>query len=157
MVRTVAVLAAAAVAVHLSPGAGQEKARPAESIFVGTPNGWLLTVHTDGSGRLVFGAGGPDEWTFKAGTVDVARAEKELRDLPTDPKGSIGTHFAASFGLDRKGPDARDRVRYTRDRTVIPGLLKAAADATAARNEFDARRRAELLKSRPPGALPAAR
>ena len=36
-------------------------------------------------------------------------------------------------------------------------LLKAAVDATAGRNEFDARRRAELLKSHPPAALPKAR
>jgi hypothetical protein len=149
------VLMVVAVVIGSSPSLpAQPKDRPARSVLIQTPNGWLLFIHSDGSGLLQYGSNGDDGWRFKAGTIDVARAEKDLRALASDAKGGSGSHFVFHFESERKAPDESGPARYTRDEKVIPGLLKAAADATAGRGEFNAARRAELLKNYPLGKLP---
>jgi hypothetical protein len=155
MVRLVAALAIATVFLQSAqPSLARDKGPPARAIFVHTPSGWMLSIHSDGSGLLQYGSLATDGWRFKAGTIDVAQAEKDLRLLKDDAGGGIGTHFSFSFESERKAPDQPGRARHTRDGRVIPGLLKAAEAATSGRNEFNAKRRAELLKAKPPGELP---
>jgi len=155
MLRLTGTFVLAALALHWSqPAPAQNKRQVTRAIFIMTPSGWMLEVFTDGGGLLQYGSSAGDGWGFKAGTIDVAKAEKDLRALPSDDKGGIGSHFSFSFESERKAPDQPGRARYTRDLKVVPGLLKAAADGTAVRNEFRAQRRAELLKKKPPGELP---
>jgi hypothetical protein len=145
-----------AVAISWSPSVlpAQPKARPARAILIQTPNAWLLEIGTDGSGILQYGSNGDDRWFFKAGTIDLARAEKDLRALTSDPRGRMGYHFIFHFESERKAPDRAGPGRYTRDEKVIPGLLKIAVNATTGRGKFNEARRASLLKKRPPSELP---
>lgn len=156
MYRLIATLALAAVALQLPrPLPAQDKDGARKAIFIHTPNGWMLTINADGSGLLQYGSLAHDGWRFKAGTIDAAQAEKDLRTLESDAQVGIGSHFAFSFESERKAPDKPGPARHTRDGKVIPGLLKAAVDATRGRNEFNALRRAELLMRKPPAELPA--
>ena len=155
MYRLIGTFAIAAVALQLAqPLAAQKKAQATKAIFIHTPSGWMLNINSDGSGLLQYGSSATDGWRFKAGTIDVAQAEKDLRALKSDAKGGIGTHFSYSFESERKAADQPGSARYTRDGKVIPGLFKAAENATGGRNEFNAVRRAELLKKKPPAELP---
>jgi hypothetical protein len=155
MPRFIGTIAMATVALQLpqlSPA--QDKGQPTKGIFIYAPSGWMLTIESDGSGLLQYGSLAFDGWRFKAGTIDAAQAEKDLRALKSDAKGGISSHFSFSFEAERKAPDQPGPARYTRDEQVVPGLFKAAVDATSGRNELNARRRAELLAKKPPAELP---
>lgn len=119
------------------------------SIFISTPNGWMLYINSDGSGRLQFGAGAEDGWPFKAATIDVKQATKDLRALASDDKGRPGSHFIYNFGSERQARDEPGKARFTQDGKVIPSLLKTAADAAESRSEAHATRKAEILKKHP--------
>jgi len=128
--------------------------RPTRSICILTPNGWMLDIFSDGSGKLQFGAGAEDGWPFKAGTIDVKRATEDLRALANDDKGRLGSHFIYSFESERRAADRPGKARYTRDRKVIPGLLQMATDAAESHGESHAKRKAEILSKNPLGAIP---
>jgi hypothetical protein len=149
-------IGALAIAVVLAPSPGPAPAedRPARSIFIRTGTGWVLDIHSDGSGRLQFGAGAEDGWRFPAGTIDVGRATKDLRAPAGDdevPLGSLGSlvAYVYSFESERRAPDKPGKARYTRDGNVIPGLLKAPAAAAESRSRSHARRKAEILNMWP--------
>jgi hypothetical protein len=155
MCRFVAMVAVAiAILRPTATSPAQEKRAPTRAIGIHTPNGWILEIHSDGSGLLQCGPSGGDGWPFPAGTLDVARATKDLRALPSDPKGGRVSHYTVHFESERESPDKSGPARNTRDAKVIPALLKSAAAATRGWNEFDAARRAELLKQHPLGKLP---
>lgn len=155
MYSLIGTLAIASVALQWpQPAPSRDKGRAPQAIFIHAPSGWMLSIHSDGSGLLQYGSLAADGWRFPAGTIDVAQAERDLRTLKNDAKGSIVSHFSFSFESERKAPDQPGPARYTRDGTVIPGLLKAAEDASGGRNELNARRRAELLQKKPPAEIP---
>jgi hypothetical protein len=158
MNRLFATFALAAVMAQLpSPMSAQEKNRPAQAIRVHTPNGWMLYINTDGSGLLQFGSSVQDGWQFKAGTLDVKQAAKDLQALTSDEKGGGNSHFVFSFESERKGPDKPGPARYTRDSIVIPALFKKAIEASDKIYVGHTERKVELLKNRPPGDLPKER
>ena len=120
-------------------------------IFIQTSNGWTLLINSDGSGRLMYGA--VDGWSLKAGTIDVAQAEQDLRLLKNDPNPD-DFYYLFSFQSERKAPDQPGPRVCTRDGKVISRLLMAAENAASVRNESDAQRLAYLLKKSPFTELP---
>lgn len=116
-----------------------------------TPRGWLLSIRNDGSGELVFGAGGPDTWVAPAGTFKPEEVRKALDGLEFDPKGSGGSHFVVGYEEERKGPTDGPMARYTRDEKVIVSLFEKARDACTVR---PGGRMSDLLgRGRPPFGL----
>src|SRR5262245_29175623 len=153
MSRLIGALALAVVLVP-SPRPAPAEELPKPAIYILTGNGWMLDIYSDGSGRLQFGAGAEDWWRFKAGTIDVKQATKDLRALAGDDKdqlGSLGSLFTYvySFESERQAPDKPGKSRFTQDGKVIPGLLQAAADAAESTSESHARRKADILNKRP--------
>lgn len=142
-----------ALAAFMAPANNELPAQPVgrnvrEVVLIHTPNGWMLHIHSDGSGHLQYGSGVMDGWRFKPGTIDARKAEKDLRALKSDPKGGLGTHFVFHFEAERKAADDGPPARYTKDVKIIPALFERAIPAT---ERGDAARKAMLLKKYPPG------
>jgi hypothetical protein len=95
---------------------------------------WLF-INEDGSGSVGYGAGGDDQSSFKAGTFDLKRVIKQLKQLPIDKKGEWRTHYAFNFESQRKGPAEPGPLYYTRDRKLIDSLFEKAARASGG-NKF---------------------
>src|SRR5262245_23153004 len=116
MNRRTAVLTAIACGACASsaPAAAQEREQPRPAIRT-SGGGWMLTVNRDCSGHLQFGAGAFDGWKFKAGTIDVAQAEKDLRALPADATGKGGYRFTFQFESERTSPARPAPAHYTKD------------------------------------------
>lgn len=95
-----------------------------------TPSGWMLRIRNDGSGQLVFGAGGGgDNYVAPAGTFKPDEVRKSLDGLKLDPKGGEGSHFVVWYEEERKAPADGPPARYTRDETVVVALFEKAAEA----------------------------
>jgi hypothetical protein len=150
--RRTPILLVAILVVELGPEGGsilrgQEKPS-APAIRVSEPHGWWLNINSDGSGRLGYGSSAMDAWKFAAGTFDVETVTKDLKALPTDEKGKIGSHFVFFFESEREGPERPGPARYTRETKVIPTLFQKAKEAGRV---AESRRGALLWEQRTPG------
>jgi hypothetical protein len=139
---------AAIVIAQAGDAAGQAEKRRVREILIHTPNGWMLHIHSDGSGHLQYGSSFGDGWGFKAGTIDAAKAAKDLKALKSDPQGGLRSHFVFHFEAERKSAEQGPPARYTKDVKIIPPLFERAI---AAAEKGDAARKALLLKKYPPG------
>jgi hypothetical protein len=140
-------LAVALMRLVLPPAPARDEKPPTLAIVVSTPNGWWLDLNTAGSGRLGYGSGIGDSWGFKAGTLDVEKATKDLQALAGDDKGKRGSHFFFHFESERRGPDKPGPARYTQDTKVIPVLFEKAIEAGQVKTLG---RGALLLEQHPP-------
>ena len=66
------------------------------AINLGTKIQYWLQIHSDGSGTVSYGAGGSYQGFFKAGTLDVEKVTKELKELL----------FQFRIGRQRQGPES---------------------------------------------------
>ena len=140
-------LAIVLIELLLSSAAAQaDKMRAVRAIGVHTPNGWLLDINTDGSGRVTYGSG--IGWPFKPAIFDVEKITKTLQALANDEKGTGGSHFVFSFEAERKAADIPGPARYSRDTEVILALFERAIDAAEVKKHD---RGALILKKNPPG------
>ena len=93
-------------------------------VTVLTPNGWHLTIKSDGSATYGYGAGGgpflPPE-TFEFDNV-VKRLQASLTDT-----GGITTHYSVSL---RRGNERTTRAKYTKDAETVAALFETARQAT---------------------------
>jgi hypothetical protein len=82
-------LFAVTVTLTQTPPAGEAKQPRTREVRVRTPNGLILSIVSDGSGRLQYGSSALDGWSIKAGTFDASRVMKDLKALTSDPKGGL--------------------------------------------------------------------
>lgn len=123
----------ACVLVFVVPAIAADPAVPADKppvtrlYHLHTPCGWLLHIHSDGSGHLMFGAGPGD--LLPAGTFKVADVRKALSGMTFEPKGALSSHYSLHVEEERKAGHRGPPAWYTRDEKVIVPLFEKAAAA----------------------------
>ncbi len=130
------------VALVASEVSAQEPKPPKKEIFImRLPD--FMHIYDDGSGTVGYGAGGPSEARFKAGTFDFDKVEKELRAIKTIETKETWGLYSFSFYEGKKV--GKEKQFYTDDRKYMTGLFQKGIESRIDKDEGFNRNGAFLL------------
>ncbi len=111
---------------------------------------WQLSVTQDGSGTIIYGAGGMDLVQLPPGTFDFANCRDRVVETGRMRKAeNRGAKRRAAFTVSMRLIDKTHTIFYTQDTALVKSMIENGIDSAMERRVFGSQRIHELWTANP--------